>query len=254
MSVAIPVVDYVDPSARRIYLLAGVTEYHPLDDIYAEIRNLRETDESLRKYFVFVQGGGNIPKNVAGTLRTPRYAIFKNCKVVVTEDTYVTGEQLYADENGDIIGKGPDCIDHALSPTDAYLDCEPPGSEVIISGSGVTEQDKSDIAGEVWDSFVSTYQAKVWPLNGEGPDDYLMSWFKNGEPITTGITTATLQVVKAADGTDLISEAAVSEVNGLGVFKYSTTNKMLTDTQYIIILKANIDDASRSWYQPFGFR
>lgn len=136
MSVAQPVIDYIDPDARRIYLLAGVTEYHPLDDIYAEVRYLRRTDEDLRKYFVFIQGGGNIPKNVAGTLRTPRYSIFKNCQIVLSDDTYVAGEQLYADENEDIIGKGPDCIDHELSPENAYVDYEPPGSEIIVSGSG----------------------------------------------------------------------------------------------------------------------
>ena len=136
MSVAVPVIDYVDPVNRRVYLLSGIEEYHPLDDIYAEVRNLRRTDESMRQYFMFVQGGGNIPKNVSGTLRTPRYAIFKNCKVVVDGDTYVTGEQLYADVNGDVVGKGPDCVDHALSPEDAYLDYEPPGSEVILVSTG----------------------------------------------------------------------------------------------------------------------
>jgi len=151
MSVAVPVIDYIDPATRRIHILAGVTEYHPIDDVYAEVRNLRRTDESMRQYFMFVQGGGNIPKNVTGTLRTPRYAIFKNCKVVVSGDTYVTGEQLYADVNGDVIGKGPDCVDHALSPEDAYLDYEPPGSEVIVSGSGVTQQDKDDIINGVWE-------------------------------------------------------------------------------------------------------
>jgi len=143
MSVSVPVIDYIDPSTRRIYLLNGITEYHPLDDIYAEVRNLRRTDETLREYLMFVEAGGNIPKNAAGTLRTPRYAIFKNCKVVVAGDTYVSGEQLYADENGDVIGKGPDCIDHALSPYDAYIDYEPPGSEVIIisSGSGLSQEE-----------------------------------------------------------------------------------------------------------------
>ena len=152
MSVAIPVIDYVDPSTRRVYLLAGVTEYHPLDDIYAEVRNLRRTDEDMRKYFMFIHGGGIIPKNVTGDLRTPRYAILQNCKVVVSGDTYVTGEQLYADENGDVVGKGPDCVDHDLSPEDAYLDYEPPGSEVIlVESSSLTEQDKADIINGVWE-------------------------------------------------------------------------------------------------------
>ena len=136
MSVSTPVIDYIDPDSRKIYLLDGVSVYHPLDDIYAEVRYLRRTDETLRKFFMFIQGGGNIPKNVTGTLRTPRYAIFKNCQIVLSDDTYVAGEQLYADENEDIIGKGPDCIDHELSPENAYVDYEPPGSEVIETGSG----------------------------------------------------------------------------------------------------------------------
>lgn len=135
MSVSVPVIDYIDASTRRIYLLAGVTEYHPLDDIYAEVRNLRRTNEALRKYLMFIEGGGNIPKNASGTLRTPRYAIFRNCKVVVSGDTLVTGEQLYADAAGDVVGKGPDAIDHSLSPANAYLDYEPPGSEVILVSS-----------------------------------------------------------------------------------------------------------------------
>ena len=147
------VIDYIDPATRRIHLLAGVMEYHPLDDIYTEVRNLRRTDEDLRKYSMFVEAGGNVPKNAAKTSRTPRYAIFKNCKVVVSGDTYVSGEQLYADENGDVIGKGPDCVDHSLSPENAYMDYEPPGSEVIIieTGSGVTEQDILDIINGVWE-------------------------------------------------------------------------------------------------------
>ena len=162
MSVATPVIDYINPTTRRIYLLSGVTEYHPLDDIYAEVRNLRRTDESLRQFFMYIHGGGNIPKNVSGTLRTARYAIFQDCKIVVSEDTYVSGEQLYADENGDVVGKGPDCVDHALS-------------EVIVSGSGVTEQDKADIVEGVWSAEISDDGSEdnigelvhaIWKLTG----------------------------------------------------------------------------------------
>ena len=155
MSVAVPVIDYIDPATRRIYLLDGVDEYHPLEDIYAEVRYLRRTDESFRKYFVFIQGGGNIPKNVSGTLRTPRYAIFKNCKVVVSDDTYVTGEQLYADADGNMIGKGPDCIDHVLSPSDAYLDYEPPGSEVIVGTGGLTPEQEDKLSAAATDSALT---------------------------------------------------------------------------------------------------
>jgi hypothetical protein len=176
MSVAAPVVDYVEPSTRRVYLLAGITEYHPIDDVYAEIRNLRETDESLRQYFMFVQGGGNVPKNAAGTQRTPRYAIFQNCKVVVSGNTYVSGEQLYADENGDVIGKGPDCIDHDLSPYDAYLDYEPPGSEIILVNTGGTFMSEDRIQLELVRKLL---------VNKQGFDEHfhLVTYDDDGETI-----------------------------------------------------------------------
>jgi hypothetical protein len=98
----------------------------------------------------------------------------------------------------------------------------------------------------------ATYMAKVWPLAGAGTDDYLMTWFKRGVPITSGITSATIQVIKASDGTDLVAQDTATEVGSLGVFKYSTATKMVSDTQYIIVLGAVIDGDTRTWYQPYG--
>lgn len=132
MSVANPVIDFIDAPARRIYLLAGVTEYHPVDDIYAEVRRLRRDNELLRAFDVFVTAGGNLPKNQAGTSRTPRFAIFNNCKVVISGDTFISGEQLFADSEGLLIGSGKDCIDRALSASGAYADYAPPEAEVIV--------------------------------------------------------------------------------------------------------------------------
>lgn len=132
MSVLTPVIDYIDPANRLIYLLAGVTEYHPVEDIYAEVRNLRRLDESLRGYDIFVTAGGSLPKNLAGTSRTPRYAIFHDCQVVLSGDTYVSGEQLFANAAGELVGSGKDCIDRLLSPADAYADYAPAEAEVIV--------------------------------------------------------------------------------------------------------------------------
>ena len=126
------------------------------------------------------------------------------------------------------------------------------GLQVVTQGSGVTEQDKLDISSQVWSDHVPTFQAKVWPQTTAGADDYLMAWFKNGEPVLTGVTNAKIRVVKAADGTDLVPEDYATEVGGLGAFRYSTALKMQPDSQYIIVLKATIDSADRVWYQPFG--
>ncbi len=96
------------------------------------------------------------------------------------------------------------------------------------------------------------YQAKVWPLNHEGNDDYLMAWFKRGEPVVSGISNVRIRVVKAAEEVDLIPEDYATEVNTLGVFKYSTPIKMVSGQQYIIILGAYIDGEDHIWYQPYG--
>jgi hypothetical protein len=156
MSVAVPVIDYIDAINRRIYLLAGVTEYHPVTDIYHEVRNLRRTNEALRPYDPFVTAEGNVPKNVAGTKRTPRYAVFQNCKVVLSGDTLITGEQLLADATGAKIGSGPDCIDKALSPADAYCDYTPSEAEVIQSGSGLDAGQDSKLT----DLYIAHYNRR----------------------------------------------------------------------------------------------
>jgi hypothetical protein len=161
MSVASPVIDYLDPVNRRIYLLAGIDEYHPVEDIYKEVRDRRRNDESLRPYDVFVTAGGNLPKNVAGTERTPRYAIFWNTKIVLSGDTYISGEQLYSDgvyPNGDLVGKGNDCIDRALSPPDAYAEYAPPEAEVIVvNGSGGSVYTPNEIADAAWAALKNQY-------------------------------------------------------------------------------------------------
>src|SRR5882724_8968140 len=48
----------------------------------------------------------------------------------------------------------------------------------------------------------SKYQAKVWMFddNTGTTDRYVTAWFKNGEPVLSGITSPTIQVIKVTDG------------------------------------------------------
>ena len=147
MSVADPVIDYLDIPARRIYLAAGVRAYHPVDDLYLEIRNLRRTDENLRGFDTPVIGQGRVAKG--GGKFTPRYVVFQDGWRVVPEDTShtldITGEQLTAEG-----GSGPDAMDLTLLSvtTRIAVAYAPSEAEVIIitAGSAVTAQDKRDIA------------------------------------------------------------------------------------------------------------
>lgn len=139
MSVASPVIDFIDPSVspRRIHLRAGVREYHPVDDIYKEVRQLRQDDESLRPYDMFVSAGGNVKKLADGSLRTPRYAIFNNTVVVPANDAdhdlRVTGEQLFAPGFGEEpIAGGVAIIDKTPLSVAVNVDYTPAEAEVIV--------------------------------------------------------------------------------------------------------------------------
>ena len=158
MSVANPVIDHLDPSTKRIFLRAGVREYHPVEDIYKEVRMLRRTDEALRKYNPPVTAAGNVPKG--GGKFTPRYIILHDgWRIVpdnVTHDLVITGEQLTDDG-----GSGAACIDKTLLGQDVSvnIDYYPPLAEIILvaAGSGVTDDDKADIVARVWDELASQH-------------------------------------------------------------------------------------------------
>lgn len=112
------------------------------------------------------------------------------------------------------------------------------------------------VANAISDASVSTdmdqYAAKVW-MNKEGTtaDKYGVIWFKNGTPITSGVTSPTIQVIKASDGTDLIASTAMTEVGSHHIFKKEeTTNKTTAGDMYWSKVQATIDGSTRTWFQP----
>lgn len=100
------------------------------------------------------------------------------------------------------------------------------------------------------------YQAKIWLLddNTGTTDRYAVCWFKNGQPITQGITSPTITIVKASDGSSLIDLGAMTEIASLGLYKYEaiTTERITSGASYIAKAVATIDGSLRTWYQPVG--
>ena len=150
MSVAIPVIDRIDTDLKRIFLKLGVVTYHPVTDIYEEVRYLRRTVESLRKYKIMVTAEGNKPKG--GGKFTARYAIFNNGYRVVPQDVthalYISGEQITDDGQS-----GPDCMDTSLlsAGTNVTIHYEPPASELVtVNTGGGSSYTLEQIADAVW--------------------------------------------------------------------------------------------------------
>ena len=149
MSVNDPVIDHLDPATKRIYLLAGCREYHPVADIYTEVRDLRRTTEALRQYQMPVTAAGNVPKG-SGKF-TPRYIVMRQGWRIVPEDVshvlYVTGEQLTAEG-----GAGAACMDLTPLSTSSkvVIQYEPPAAEIIYVTTGGGVGTPEQVAAAVW--------------------------------------------------------------------------------------------------------
>lgn len=84
-------------------------------------------------------------------------------------------------------------------------------------------------------------------------DRWVMIWYKNGVPLTAGITSPTIQVVKLSDGTDLIASTAMTQVGSTPFFKKDeATNRIVDGAAYGAIATATIGGVSRTWPQTIG--
>jgi hypothetical protein len=104
---------------------------------------------------------------------------------------------------------------------------------------------------------MNTYQAKVDVIDDDGAgtpaDRYVVAWYLNSQPVTAGITVPKLQVIKVADGADLVAEAAMTQIGALGMYRYDeTTNRIADGAAYIAKATATIGAATRTWYQIIG--
>lgn len=142
------VIDHLDLATKRIYLAEGIREYHPVDDIYREIRQLRRTNEAMRGFDIPVVASGNMPKG--GGKYTPRLATFRLGWKIVPEDVshtlHITGEQIT--DGGE---SGPACIDFTpLSYTSKVIvNYEPPQAEIIVVGAEWSESEKSQLTSDM---------------------------------------------------------------------------------------------------------
>jgi hypothetical protein len=81
-------------------------------------------------------------------------------------------------------------------------------------------------------------------------DEYTVKWYRNGVAVTSGITSPTIQVVKRADGSDLIAETAMSQVASTGTYKYDeSTNRMVLGEAAIAVVGSTIGGVARTFEQ-----
>lgn len=102
------------------------------------------------------------------------------------------------------------------------------------------------------------YQAKIGWIddNANTTDRYLVIYFKNGEPVVSGITNPDIWVYNNA-GTDIIGTSAspitLTQIGSSGTYtRNEGTNRLVNGAAYIARVRATIDSATRTWYQFLG--
>jgi hypothetical protein len=104
---------------------------------------------------------------------------------------------------------------------------------------------------------LDSYGARVEIIDDDGAgtpaDRYCVTWLKNMEMLTTGVTDANIRVVKLADGADLVAETALAAVGSTGAYQYvETTNRIVDGAAYMVLVTATIAASTRTWPHFIG--
>jgi len=159
-------IDWIDGPNRDIYLTSDsfLSNLHPMD-IYREMRELRRTDEELRKFHLFLEAKGHEPKG-SGTytemyvvqLEGTRFIPYDTSHVLTVVGTVITDDGQ----------SGVSCFDRSpLSPvTIVDINYVPPQVEVIEVGtSGLTDQESDALLQNTAD--LSTMASSVSGIEGD---------------------------------------------------------------------------------------
>lgn len=220
---------------------------------------LREWNKPCRIYFPLVTAGSGDFNSVPPTFVVGDVKYSQNGAAFVN----ATGLPVH-------VGGGSFYLDHiavemrASSVVVKLQDTAPKvweDQEVIIatygSISGMFTTNFKNLATDISNEIGTTYFADInFNIdNTNSKDEYTVSWFKNGNPLSSGeISSPTLQVVKRADGTDLIISSGMSYISSsLGVLKKDeTSNRVSLGEAYIAQVTATIDSATRTWRKLFS--
>ncbi len=145
-------------------------------------------------------------------------------------------------------GVGSGTFDETTDSGEATVDrgntAWPTATGFAVPGSAMALVDAEDV-------YHADIQLTIDEANPQ--DEYTVIWHKNGVAITSGITVPKIQVVKRADGTDLIANTAMTEIGATETFKYDSPAARVTAGEAVVaVATATIDAATRTWKRVLG--
>lgn len=168
---------------------------------------------------------------------TPTFTVYKNGSAVVA----------ITSQNATNYGTGLYRCLAAITSANGFA----VGDKVSLVATATVGGDTSSVVLKVC-QVAAIYAAQIDLSDDESntQDEYSVQWFKNGSPVTSGVTSPTIQVIKRADGTDLVAAAAMTEIGSTGAYKYDATaeaNRISAGEAVVVQVQATIDGATRTW-------
>lgn len=192
---------------------------------------------------------------------------YKGARIYLTAGTGAGQSRLCTGYNGTtkVATIEPNWVTNPANGTTNFAIREDASTLTIVTG-GITSTSfaagainaAAIAAGAIDDDALAadtdSYSMKIWVVReSTTTDHYGVGFFKNGQPIFSGITSPTIQVIKASDGTDLIASTALTEIGSTGLYKKDeSTNKMTAGQMYFAKVQATIDGSTRPFSQQVG--
>ncbi len=128
-----------------------------------------------------------------------------------------------------------------LGPTSKMINVGPWRSNVSLWAGGA--------AGDLYTADVEFTRDQA-----NTQDEYTVSWFKNGVRVTSSITSPTIQVIKRADGGNLVAGTSMTQIGGTGSYKYDSTGaaRQTVGEAVLVVVTASIDGSTRSFSSLVG--
>lgn len=101
---------------------------------------------------------------------------------------------------------------------------------------------------------MDSYAAKMWMIkDSTTKDEYGVTFYKNGHPLESGITSPLIDYVKKlSDGSILVNDAALTDQSNGDYYYGEPTNQLAAGNAYMMRVTATIDGSSRVFKQQIG--
>ncbi len=238
--------------------LSGVTQTVLVESIYILPYDVNDTIRS--PHYGTAQAGASSSITLAATASATDDT-YNRAYVTIVSGTGVGQTRIVSDYNGttkaatveNAWNTTPDTTSvyvvtpayvPTVSSTGPVLAYTAAGAAIMPAGGNVGTN--GVLLGDEEDVYAAYVDFVVDDANSQ--DEYTVTWYRNGVMQTSGITSPSITVTNRSDGSDLVSNTAMTEIGSTGSYKYDeNTDRVGEGETAVVTVQASINGSMRYW-------